>query len=145
MIKKDRVLGVWKHKHHGWEIAFVHRGRKRSEYRISENEALKRKEYWEQTIKTETELGSQPSVAEHTVDFWERRLRDCADYVIDTNGAEDALATAKAVAALAAVGMKVASHRPPPPVDENSQQISGDAAVMTDEEIQRHIAQMEGK
>lgn len=114
MRRKDEdhfIGGPWPHTSGGYEIKYQLNGKKKSEYRKNEAEAKERCEYWKKTLAPGAPADSEE---EHPVHYWNRVLRNAAELLNRDPENKAIAASARALSALAAEGLKVAKYIPPP-------------------------------
>lgn len=118
----NRVIGVYPHPKGGFQVCMVKDGQKIAEYRKSETAAQNRAAYWREAFgdSSGSDAGGVvgaplPSgkAPREVVAYWEQKLREAAELVMESRGGEEAIAAANAVAKLAAVGVKIAEATPP--------------------------------
>lgn len=138
MKKKDYdhfVGGPYKHQTGGWENIYFKDGKRHSEYRKDKREAEMRAEYWKKTLAPGRPAEEEDQ--EHPVHFWNRTLREAA-WHLKVNQDREAASVARALASLAAEGLKAAKFLPPPEQKHTGDDVNlGDADLdkLTSEEL----------
>lgn len=117
------IGGPWPHAA-GFEIKYCLNGKVRSEYRGNEVEAKQRAEYWKEYFEDPAQAQKRTQAMEHTIDYWNRVLRQHAEAVLKDPENKALLAAARALSGLAAEGLKCAKYQPPPQHQESQEATS---------------------
>lgn len=133
----NRFIGMWPHKGSGgFEIKYCLNGKETSEYRKSKVQAEKRADYWRKyfadrdfVVPDSTDSESHPAI------FWERKLREAAEFILANPGNDVALDAGKVLASMATAGMRAAAYHPPPEFapEEGNEKVAGDVNMTTEE------------
>jgi len=132
----DHFIGLWRHKHHGWEIKYQQNGKKISEYRGDEREAKLRADYWRTTLGADPE--DSEGDAEHPVIFWEKILRQAAMLLLKNPADKDVAGTCRSIAAMATAAMRTAKYIPAPAQDvSDGASVSGDIGNLSEDDLEK--------
>jgi hypothetical protein len=139
----DRFIGMWPHKATGgYEIKYCLNGEKKSEYAKSQAKAERRKEFWIKYFADRDFVKPpDPDGETHPAIFWERKLREAAEFILANPGNDVALDAGKVLASMATAGMRAAAYHPPPEIggedghDGGNMSIKGGNENMTTEEL----------
>ena len=137
--EQDRFIGLWKHPVGGWEIKYQQDGKKRSEYRKSQDEAKLRAEYWKALL--EMPQDDPEDGEEHTVHYWERILRQFAELILADPENKQLADTGRALAATATAALRTAKYVPAPTrtTSPDSAPIQADISTLTTEQLSKLI------
>lgn len=135
---ENRFVGMWEHKgSSGYEIEYVKDGQHISEYRKSKVAAEKRADHWRQYFENREFIKPEPIDSHsHPALFWERKLREAAEFILANPGNDLALDAGKVLASMATAGMRAAAYHPPPEIEnsgEDNSKVAGNANMTTEE------------